>query len=272
MSFQPILQQSGLAGWAFLKRTKERQQTSFNATPALQRDVDHFRKSLPGLVSVKSLVDDRRVLKVALGAFGLQDDINNRAFIHKLIEDGTSERKALANRLTDKRYFAFAKAFEYLANTSTPSAEAGFADRIATAYRSREFEIAVGAQDQSMRLALTLQRDLPLVAAEFATDSARWFAVLGNPPLRETLQTSLGFPQQFAQLDVDLQVRRMKAAAKRKFGTDELQKLGEPESLQRITRDFLVMSQLRDTSTVMTGTVVALTLLQQSSQTMAQAR
>lgn len=268
MTFQPILPQSGLAGWAFLTRTQSRQEASFNASPMLERDVAHFRKSLVGITTAQSLVENRRVLQVALGAFGLQDDIDNRAFIRRVIEDGTSERGALANRLSDKRYFAFAQAFGHLAKSDPAPKAQDLADRVTAAYRSREFEIAVGEQDQTMRFALALQRELPAVADNYATNSSRWFAVLGNPPLRETLQTSLGFPQEFGRLDIDAQVSRMQAAAQRKFGTADIEKLAEPENLERITRDFLVMSQLRDMTTSMSGSSIALTLLQQSASMM----
>lgn len=265
MSFQPILPQSSLAGWAFLTRTQARQEESFNASPLLERDVAHFQKAIKDITSAQALVENRTALRVALGAFGLQDDIDNRAFIRKVIEDGTSERGALANRLSDKRYLAFAQAFEHLSQPNGAPPPSGLADKIAAAYRSREFEIAVGEQDPSMRLALALQRELPNVAAEFKTHSAQWFAILGNPPLRKTLQTSLGFPEAFGKLDIDMQVSRMQAAAQRKFGTSDVAMLAEPETLQRITRDFLVMTQLREMSTSMTSSSIALTLLQESA-------
>lgn len=268
MSFQPILPLSGLAGWAFLTRTQARQEASFNSSPILEREVETFRKALGGITTAQQLVEGRNVLKVALGAFGLQDDIDNRAFIRKVIEDGTTDRSALANRLSDKRYLAFAQAFSHLAQNNSTPPEADLADRVIAAYRSREFEIAVGEQDQDMRFALSLQRELPAVAKDYTTNSARWFAVLGNPPLREALQTSLGFPKEFGQLDVDAQVSRMQAAAQRKFGTSDIQILAEPDSLERITRDFLVMSQLRNMSTNMSSSTIALTLLQQSASMM----
>ena len=40
---------------------------------------------------------------MALGAFGLQDDINNRYFIRKILEEGTTNEDALANRFSDTR-------------------------------------------------------------------------------------------------------------------------------------------------------------------------
>ncbi len=262
MSFQPIIPMSGLAGWAFLKRTQERQEASFNASPMLQRRVDDFANALPKIQTAEDLVSNRRVLQVALGAFGLQDDLDNRAFIRKIVEDGTEDRAALANRLTDKRYLEFAKAFSYLNEPGPSEPPEGFADQVIAQFRSREFEIAVGEQDGDMRFALAIQRDLPDLTKQFSSDRSRWFALLGNPPMREVLQTSLGLPKEIAQLDLDSQVTRMQAAARSRFGTSDLMELAQPEKLKEITQRFLLMSQLRENQTVMSGAATALTLLQ----------
>jgi len=87
--FEPVVPIGGLPGWTLLNRTIERQSTLFNTAPALQRDTDHFRQSIAGVQSAAELVSDRRLLRVALGAFGLQDDIDSRAFIRAIIEQGT---------------------------------------------------------------------------------------------------------------------------------------------------------------------------------------
>lgn len=262
MSFQPVIPISGLAGWALLNRTKDRQEASFNATPRLQRDEAYVRETLPKLRSVQDLVENRRLLRVALGAFGLQDDLDNRAFIRKIVEDGTADRSALANRLADKRYLAFAGAFEHLARPSATPMPEGQVDQIITQYRKREFEIAVGTQDQSLRLAMALQRELPQLADQYSSDTSRWFALLGNPPLREVLQTSLGLPKEFGKLDVDTQVARMRRAAEKHFGTSDLEQLGQAEALSAVTRRFLVMTQLRETQLSLSGSATALMLLQ----------
>lgn len=266
MSFTPIIPASGLAGWAFLNRTRPQQEASFNAAPQLNREVSYFRETLPKLSSVDDLVGDRRMLRVALGAFGLQDDLDSRAFVRKIIEEGTSERSALANRLTDKRYFALAEAFSFLTRPEAASAPKDLAERITSQYQERQFEVAVGNQDQDMRFALSLQRELPKISEQFKTPSGQWFAVLGNPPLREILQTSLGFPKDFAKLDIDSQSTRMRAAAQKRFGTSDLAELSSPENLDKLTKRFLIMSQLRETQTAFSGATIALTLLQSARQ------
>lgn len=113
-----------------------------------------------------------------------------------------------------------------------------------------------------LRLAMSLQRELPQLVNQYSSDTSRWFALLGNPPLREVLQTSLGFPKEFGKLDIDTQVARMRRAAEKRFGTSDLQELSQPDRLNALTRRFLVMTELRDTQISMSGAATALVLLQ----------
>jgi hypothetical protein len=94
MTFTPVVPLGGLVGFALLSRTLDRQTELFNAAPALRRDTDHFAQTIAGVQTAADLVADRRLLRVALGAFGLQDDIDSRAFVRAILEQGTEDDKA----------------------------------------------------------------------------------------------------------------------------------------------------------------------------------
>ncbi len=263
MSFQPIIPMSGLGGWAFLSRTRAKQEATFNATPMLQREATYFRDKIADIRSADDLVKDRRLLRVALGAFGLQQDLDNRAFIRQVIEGGSEDRRALANRLSDKRYLALAQGFAHLAKGADPTlAPDGLADRLITRFKGREFEVAVGEQDQTMRMALAFQRDLPALVQDYKTETSRWYGALGNPPLRQVLETSLGLPKEFGLLDIDDQVVRMRKALQQRFGTTDLSDITSPDSIEKVTRRFMVMQQLREIQTQISPGNGALFLLQ----------
>lgn len=262
MSFKPILPLAGLGGWTFLSRTRARQEASFNATPQIQRDVAYFREKFSGVQTAEQLVSDRRLLRVTLGAFGLQDDLDNRAFIRKIIEGGTDDRSALANRISDKRYFALADSLAHLAKSDPAKPAPGLADRLSAAFQGRAFEISVGEQDQNLRLALSLQRELPELIESYSTEKSRWYATLGNPPLRRILETSLGLPKEFGLLDIDDQVTRMRTALQKRFGVSDLADMTPPDQLEKLTRRFLIMAQVQDVQAGITGNNAALILLQ----------
>jgi hypothetical protein len=249
MTFQPTLPIGGLAGWSLLMRTKARQESAFAASAPQVTEISRFESRFPKLETVKDLVQDRSSLRVVLGAFGLQDDLQNRAFIQRVIEGGTDGRSALANRLADKRYAALATAMAHLAPGGRGKAPPDLMNRLIADYRDRSFEIAVGAQNQSFRLAMTAERDLPALLDTFQTDQARWFGVLGNPPLRKVMETALGLPREFGALPVDQQVPRLQAATQARFNVTTVEDLAKPEIIARVVQRFLIMSDLQAATT-----------------------
>ncbi|MEM9576307.1 MAG: DUF1217 domain-containing protein [Pseudomonadota bacterium] len=113
MSFLPITLGSGLSGYNYLTRTRDQQQAIFDRDTLNAREVGIAAEKLQNVQTADDLMADRTLLKVTLGAFGLDEDINNRAFIKKILESDLSDNQSLANRLTDKRYLSLAQAFNF---------------------------------------------------------------------------------------------------------------------------------------------------------------
>lgn len=240
MTFQPILPFSGIAGWAFLKRTLGAQQKAMQAGPVTQRDEAYFRDRIARVTSPGELVDDRRLLRIALESFGLEGDVDARAFVRKILAGGTADPKALANRLADKRYRSFAEAFDF-SNPSAPATRRdGFADEILSLHRSRRFEVAVGETDNNLRLALNAERELAALAGAGMGEDAKWFTLMGNQPLREVIEGAFGLPSSFGRLDIDQQLRVLKQQAQRRFGAGTLDQFSDPAKMDKLIRGFLV--------------------------------
>lgn len=113
MTFTPTVVGSGLAGYAFLTRTRENQQALFASSPEISRRTDRFAADLAAVQTSADLMADREMLRVALGAFGLDEDLDNRAFIQRILDADLNDPEALPNRLADKRYLALARAFNF---------------------------------------------------------------------------------------------------------------------------------------------------------------
>lgn len=240
----PVLPVGGLAGWNFLSRTIESQKDAVAASPATKRELDYFRERIGGVTEAKDIVEDFTLLKVVLGAFGLQDDQANRFFIRKVLEEGTADRDSLANKLSDPRYKAMSEAFGFADPGGPRTTLPGFADRITSAYRDQTFEVAVGEIDPDMRLALGLSRELDRIVDSFGSDNARWFGAIGAPPVRAVFDAALGFPDSFAALDIDQQVSMFRARSEAVFGVSEIGDFAQPD-IQAALRDrFLLMSQI----------------------------
>lgn len=264
MTFQPIVPLSGYAGWLFLDRTAESQRATFNESTTLVRATDNFREKIGQITTAEELVNDRELLSVALGAFGLDDDINNSFFIRKVLNDGTTDPDALANKLSDNRYAAFSEAFGFGELGGVPRTGLSFfADDIIDRYEAKQFEVAVGEQNNDLRLALNFGPALDELVNAGGSNDAQWFGMMGNSALRNVFETALGFPNSFASIDIDQQLDQFKDRARATFGTDQISELTSPDNQEKMIRLYMLRSEVNN-STATSGRSIALTLLQQN--------
>lgn len=262
MSFQPVLPLGGLQGWMYLSRTYEAQIETFSNSARLQRDVAYFKEQIGSITGASDLVADRRLREVALGAFGLQDDMQNLFFVERILGDGTIADDALSNRLADTRYRQFSAAFGLGPGEFPQTINADAMADIAERYLQRSFELAVGEQDDTMRIALYGQRELAELAADDGTERTKWFTVLGQPPLRALFETALGLPESFGQADLDRQVTEFQARLLSMTGDDSISQFTDPEKLDRLITVYHARSQIGAFSAATSSAATALTLLQ----------
>ena len=244
MSYSPVIPASGYAGWKLLNRTMEKQKAAFVASAEFQRDEDYFRVKIGTIKTAEDLVSDRRLLKVALGAFGLDSDINNKFFIRKVLDEGTLDPKSLANKLSEKSYLKLSQAFGFGDFTTPRTVMTDFADEILSKYEERQFEIAVGNSDEALRLALSAQRELPELAAQSSSDNTKWYSLIGSKSLSTVMRSALGLPESLAALDVDQQVSFYKKSAKSVLGSSDFSKFSSPDTIEKIVKNYLVRSQI----------------------------
>ncbi|NEX46375.1 DUF1217 domain-containing protein [Pseudotabrizicola algicola] len=264
MSFTPVLPIGGYAGWAFLKRTMAQQTATFNAQPSVRRDEAYFREKIGSITTAEQLVNDPRLLRVALGAFGLEADIGNKFFIRKILEGGTLKTDSLANKLANKQYQKFSNAFGF-GNFATPSTKlSDFADKILGSYKKQQFAVAVGTQNEDMRLALNLERELPELAKTSASSLSKWYTIMGNPPLRTVFERAFGLPASFGAINIDKQAETLQARSKALLGSGDVNQFIDPAKVDKLIRQFLVRSEISESASSLQTGQIALTLLQQA--------
>lgn len=262
MSFTPIIPLSGYSGWVMLNKTMERQQTTFSASAQNQRLEDYFREKIGTVNSAEELVSDRRLLTVALGAFGLDNDINSKYFIKKVLDEGTLDETAFSNKLADKTYYNLSAAFGFGDYDTPLSQQEGFADSILQKFEQRQFEVAVGDVNESYRIALTAERELPAIGEKTSNENTKWYSIIGSKSLSSFMRTALSLPEAISSLDVDQQITIFKNKAKEAFGTDVLSDILADGGLERLTRNYVIRAELVDGVTSTSSTSPALTLLQ----------
>lgn len=264
MSYQPIVVGSGLVGWQFLQATYDSQFEAFTKSSELQRDEAYFRENIGAIETAEELVADRRLLSVALGAFGLEDDMNNKYFIQKILEDGTVADDALANRLSDDRYKDLSEAFGFGPTEIQHNKLSDFADKILSLYEAQSFEVAVGQQDDNMRIALYGNRKLEEMAGEDSSTDTMWYTVMGEAPLRELFETALGLPSGIGSVDIERQLEIFKDKALRVFGDASLSQFSDPERRDELVTAYMARVQINQFSASTSSAATALQLLQAS--------
>ncbi|MEO0859509.1 MAG: DUF1217 domain-containing protein [Pseudomonadota bacterium] len=247
MTFQPFVPTGGLAGWRFLQNTLDTQKTAFERSPVLERDLDYFRENIADVKTADDLVKDFRLLSVALGAFGLSEDINSKYLIKQVLEGGTLEPDALANRLADRRYADLSKAFGFGDFPVPNTVLSDFPDRIAARYKDQAFEVALGQSDNTMRLALSARRELTTIAEDSTSNRTKWFSIMGTPPLRAVMEGALNLPTSFATLELDRQLEVFQERALSNFGTDQVNELVEEDTLNRVLDRYTAVAGLSGT-------------------------
>ncbi len=263
--FQPVVPFGGFAGWSFLTRTLDNQKEAYAKSPEVTREVAYFKENISKIQTAEDLMADRTMLKVALEAFGLGDDIDNKFFIRKVLEDGTIAEDALANKLSDQRYLDLTRAFGFGDFPVPNTVLSDFGEKITSAFKERQFEAAVGDQNEDFRLALGISRDLTDIANKDLQEDTLWFTVMGNAPLRAVFETAFNLPSAFGSLDLDKQLETFKARAQSTFGDEGIKQFASVEKQDELTRLFLLQSEVQSLNVNAGGGQTALTLLQNST-------
>jgi len=89
--------------------------------PAVDRETKYYLDNIGKVTSVDDFVNDYRLFNYAMKAYGLGDMTYAKAFMVKALKEGVSDPDSFANKLTDKRYAEFVKAFDFqkLGGTAT---------------------------------------------------------------------------------------------------------------------------------------------------------
>lgn len=262
MTYNVQIGSGGYLGWKVLERTAERQRAVFEQDMQIRNSRDYFSENITNVSGAEELVSDYKLLNVALRAFGLDADIGNRAFIKKVLESDPSDSKSIVNKLSDKRYLSLNKAFGFGSSNSSPPASMDVSG-ILDMYVSRSFEKNIGERYEEIELALNAQRELPSIASNSSSANAKWYQIIASKPLRKIFEGAFGLDSSFGQIPVDRQLAELQKRFERLTGTTDIAELSKPESLSKLLKNYLLRSQLSE-STTSSPYSIALTILRGS--------
>ena len=226
----------------------------------LQNFIDKIDNPSNGEVKTKAdLSNNVRILLATIDFFDLPPRDNRVELVNRVIASDRGDPYSLVNSLSDERYRAFYDAFDFAPEQTGRTYPEGFADAVVRNYLDRQFEVQIGEQDGTMRIAIAMQRELENLLANTTTNNSRWYGVMASEPLRDVFETVLNLPgDSFGALNLDRQLKDFKARAVATFGTDELSELGSGELLKEIRSFYLLRKEASLTSTASSNPVVIL--------------
>ena len=234
----------GIAGWKIVQRNEARHVQAIAKDPVVQRTTTYFQEKIGRTMTAEDLVKDYRLLSTALSAFGLEADIANKAFIRKVLESDTGDKRSLVNRLADKRYLKMAEAFGF--GTAKPTEK--LAATVSQAFIQREFERRVGQGDETLRFALNARRELGEMGTRTSSNKTLWYEVLGNGPLRKVFEGAFGFGTTYGRLPIDRQYEEFTKAAERTLGSSSFKDLSQPDAIDQLVHNYMARSQIATAS------------------------
>ncbi len=104
---------TGLAGWNILQTKTPADFPALTKDPVVQREIAYFQQQAPLATTPKVLLADPRLQDFVLTAYGLSSQNGMTALLQKVLNSSPSDPNSFATQLTDTRYTAFAKAFNY---------------------------------------------------------------------------------------------------------------------------------------------------------------
>lgn len=197
--------------------------------PMVERESQYYLENIEKVKSMEEFLADDRLYRYAMKAHGLEDMTYAKAFMKKVLTEGIRESDSFANKLSDKRYYEFAKTFNFErfgeAATVFDTARSGTVDK----YLRQTLEENAGKQNEGVRLALYFERK--------AGEIDNFYEVLADPALSQVVRTALGYPATIAQADIDKQVAMME-------GRLDVEDFKNPEKVAEFLERFTSLWEL----------------------------
>lgn len=203
--------------------------TTLSKDPQIARESKYYLDNIEGIKTVEDFMKNDRIYRFAMKAFGLEDMAYAKAFVKKVLTEGTSDPKAFANTLSDPRFKELAATFSFAASgegtTEKADARQGTVDRFVRI----SLEQRSGEQNEGVRLALYFARKAPTLKTTLG--------ILADKALLKVVQTALNIPPEAAIMTIDKQASMI---AKR----IDIADFTDPAKLEKFIARFTTMWEL----------------------------
>lgn len=212
------------------------------AGTSVKRETEYFQANIKTVKSSKDLVSNYRLFSYAMTAYGLSDMIYAKAYMQKIMDGGTGS-DGIAAKLSDARFMAFAKAFDFGEKGASTTSSDSTNEATVSNYVEQTLETNSGNDNPGVQLALYFQRKAP--------DISSGMAILADKALLQFAQTMLNMPTLGTSDSVDSTAKFIES----KIPIADLQ---DSTKVQKLVQRFAVMYDAQNSDSVSTNSAVAL--------------
>jgi hypothetical protein len=172
------------------------------SAPAVKQQTKYFQDNIGKATTVAQFVNNPRLFNFALTAYGLGDQVKNKALFTKILQQGVGSQSNLAYTLHNVNILAFAKTFDFTGKGPAVTQQKGFADAIVSSYVEQTLESNEGQKSPGVQLALYFKRNAPNLTSTLG--------ILADKNILTVVQTALGISPLTSAEPIDQQVALLK--------------------------------------------------------------
>jgi hypothetical protein len=179
------------------EKSADKQFEKFKDQPQIEKAIEYFKQKAPTIKTVDDFFKDRKLLEVALNAYGLEGDINYMGRLKRILTSDPKDKDSLVNRMRDPRYAEMTEAFKFASLGTTKLGMQSFLQEVTEKFQRNQFEKSLGNGDPALREAAYFRR--------MASKMNSVWDVLGDKVMRQVVTTTLGLPDQVVNQSIDKQ-------------------------------------------------------------------
>jgi hypothetical protein len=210
------------------------------ADPTVKRETAYYLANIGKVKTISDFVNNYQLFSYAMKAFGLSDMVYAKGLMTKILQGGVSNSKSLANTITDPRFRAFAKTFDFVGQGASVMSSAAATTGTTSKYVEQALEDKIGQQNQGVQLALYFQRMAPSVTSPYG--------ILADKALLTVVQTAFGLSPYGGQADIDTEAREIGKVL-------NIKDLQDPAKVKQLVERFTAMWDLNNNSGATSSTI-----------------
>jgi hypothetical protein len=133
----------GIGAWKALTRNLDQRLEKFAKEPAIAREISYFRDKIGSIGTAEALVKDQRLYEFAVQAYDLEGQENAQGLMKRVLASDLSDSRSPANRMSDEKYRAITRDFNFAGGTSGDQAKL---DKVVKAYLRATLEARTGSK------------------------------------------------------------------------------------------------------------------------------